>query len=149
MTAPFGRLHARLTSASLALLGGLLLPPAAGAQLTPTVAPAPSPFTTSSLAPASVLATWDSSASAGPPAARPPVVLPDLSATVAGVHSTQSAAAAPTAMQASSGLQHSQVLMIVGGAAVLLGLLTDGGASDVLVVSGAAVGLFGLYLYLH
>ena len=143
MTATFRRLHARLVTAALMLLGCLLVAPTAGAQ----VVPAASPFVAPSLAPAHALAAWDSSASA--PSDRAPAVLPDLSATVAGVHSTQSAAAAPTVVQTSSGLQHSQVLMIVGGAAVLLGLLTDGGASDVLVVSGAAVGLFGLYLYLH
>ena len=39
--------------------------------------------------------------------------------------------------------------MIVGGAAVLLGFLADDGASDVLIVGGAIVGLTGLYFYLR
>lgn len=39
-------------------------------------------------------------------------------------------------------------LMIVGGIAVVLGLVAGGGAGPVLVLGGAALGLYGLYLYL-
>lgn len=85
---------------------------------------------------------------------------PFASAAVAGLRTTApvpadalaragSVAPAALARRAGSGLQHSQVLMIVGGAAVLLGLVTDGAASDLLLIGGAGVGLYGLYRYLQ
>jgi hypothetical protein len=39
--------------------------------------------------------------------------------------------------------------MIVGGAAFLAGALISGDAGTVIMVGGAAVGLYGLYLYLQ
>ncbi|MHB1225367.1 MAG: hypothetical protein ACYC2G_15165 [Gemmatimonadaceae bacterium] len=87
------------------------------------------------------------------------VAAPFAAAAVAGVHTTmvpgdalaraESVAPAALAQRANSGFQQSQVLMIVGGAAVLLGLVTDGAASDLLLIGGAAVGLYGLYRYLQ
>ena len=56
-------------------------------------------------------------------------------------------ATAPT-MAAPGALRQSQVLMIVGGAAVVLGLVAGGDAEAPLVVGGAIIGLFGLYQYL-
>ena len=43
----------------------------------------------------------------------------------------------------------STALMIVGGAAFIAGALIDGDAGTVVMVGGAAVGLYGLYLYLQ
>lgn len=40
-------------------------------------------------------------------------------------------------------------LMAVGGAAIVLGALTDNGARGLLMVGGTVVGLYGLYLYLR
>lgn len=40
-------------------------------------------------------------------------------------------------------------LMIVGGAAFLAGAIIGGDAGTIIMVGGAAVGLYGLYLYLQ
>ena len=40
-------------------------------------------------------------------------------------------------------------LMVVGGAAVLTGLIIDNGAGTVIAVGGAVMGLYGLYEYLQ
>jgi hypothetical protein len=42
---------------------------------------------------------------------------------------------------------NSVALMIAGGALFLAGILTDGDAGAVLMVGGAVVGAYGLYLY--
>ena len=39
--------------------------------------------------------------------------------------------------------------MIVGGAAFLAGAIIGGDAGTIIMVGGAAVGLYGLYLYLQ
>jgi hypothetical protein len=48
-----------------------------------------------------------------------------------------------------SGMGQGEALMIVGGAAVLVGLLIGGGAGSAIAVGGAIVGLVGLYEYLQ
>jgi hypothetical protein len=52
-------------------------------------------------------------------------------------------------MAASAGLSQSQALMIVGGAAILVGAIVGDTAGDVFMVGGAVVGLYGLYKYLQ
>ena len=47
------------------------------------------------------------------------------------------------------GLGQAEALMIVGGAAVLVGLLIGSGAGNAIAVGGAIVGLVGLYEYLQ
>jgi hypothetical protein len=42
-----------------------------------------------------------------------------------------------------------EVLMITGGALLLTGLIVDGDASTVLVIAGAGIGGYGLYLFLQ
>ena len=42
-----------------------------------------------------------------------------------------------------------QVLMITGGALLLTGLLVDGDASSILIIAGAGIGGYGLYLHLQ
>lgn len=49
----------------------------------------------------------------------------------------------------SAGLTQSQALMIVGGAAILVGAIVGDTAGDVFMVGGAVVGLYGLYRYLQ
>ena len=39
--------------------------------------------------------------------------------------------------------------MIVGGAAVLVGLVIGNGAGNAIAVGGAVIGLYGLYQYLQ
>jgi hypothetical protein len=43
----------------------------------------------------------------------------------------------------------SQTLMIVGGAALLAGAIIGGDAGTVMMVGGAGIGLYGLYLFLR
>ena len=48
-----------------------------------------------------------------------------------------------------AGLGQPVALMVVGGAALLAGLIIDGDAGTVIAVSGALIGLYGLYEYLQ
>lgn len=47
------------------------------------------------------------------------------------------------------GMGKSVALMIVGGAALVTGAIIGGGPGAIVAVAGAAVGLYGLYLYLQ
>jgi hypothetical protein len=47
------------------------------------------------------------------------------------------------------GLGTDGALMIVGGAAFIAGLIIGGGAGTAIAIAGAAIGLYGLYLYLQ
>jgi hypothetical protein len=79
---------------------------------------------------------------------------------------TPPAAAGPTADAAAVGVRHAPVpndaaparrggygqpvaLMVVGGAAVLVGLIIGGGAGTAIAIGGAVAGLVGLYQYLQ
>ena len=55
--------------------------------------------------------------------------------------------AAITAQQ--GGFTHAQVLMIVGGAALLTGALIGDDAGTIIMIGGAGIGLWGLYLFLQ
>jgi len=59
--------------------------------------------------------------------------------------------ASPTAPAARSGagLGQNEAMMIVGGAAILVGAIVGGDAGDVFMIGGAVVGLYGLYKYLQ
>jgi hypothetical protein len=54
-----------------------------------------------------------------------------------------------TAQPRRSGLQQSQVLMIVGGGAFLAGAIIGDDAGTIIMIGGAAVALYGLYQYLQ
>jgi hypothetical protein len=56
------------------------------------------------------------------------------------------AAAAP---RNSAGLGQNEALMIVGGAAILVGAIVGGDAGNFFMIGGAVVGLYGLYKYLQ
>jgi hypothetical protein len=77
------------------------------------------------------------------PSAAP--VGPTLEAASVGVHHVATEAA-PAARR---GMGQGEALMIVGGAAVLVGLLIGDGAGNAIAVGGAIVGLVGLYQYLQ
>lgn len=47
------------------------------------------------------------------------------------------------------GIDRPTVLMIVGGALIVTGLLVDDEASTILYLAGAGIGGYGLYLYLQ
>ena len=69
-------------------------------------------------------------------------------AAVAVRRGTDSRNAAPAPVR-SGGYGQSVALMVVGGAAVLTGLVVGGGAGYAISVGGAVVGLIGLYQYLQ
>ena len=48
-----------------------------------------------------------------------------------------------------AGLGQAEALMIVGGAAILVGAIVEGDGGRVIMVGGAIVGLIGLYKYLQ
>jgi len=52
-------------------------------------------------------------------------------------------------MQRRKGYGQPIALMVVGGAALLTGLIIGGGAGTAIAVGGAVVGLYGLYEYLQ
>ena len=56
---------------------------------------------------------------------------------------------AETAMQQRLGLGQARALMIVGFAALVIGLLMDNDPGTLIAVGGAVVGLYGLYHYLR
>jgi hypothetical protein len=105
------------------------------------------------------------SALAAPAATATEAALP---ATTAEVPGAPMAAAAPAALtaptrataelgqeqaalqaRAQRNFSQSQVLMIVGGAALISGLIIGDGLGDVLAIGGAGVGLYGLYRFLQ
>ena len=49
----------------------------------------------------------------------------------------------------SAGLGQNEALMIVGGAAILVGAIVEGDAGKIFMIGGAIVGLYGLYKYLQ
>lgn len=54
-----------------------------------------------------------------------------------------------SALRRRARFNYSQTLMIVGGAAFIAGALIGDDAGTIVMVGGAAVGLYGLYLYLQ
>lgn len=81
-------------------------------------------------------------------AASPAAVGPTASAAAVGVR--LAAADAPAAPKAAPrGNDRATAMMIVGGAAVLTGIVIGNGAGYAISVVGAVVGLYGLYLYLQ
>jgi hypothetical protein len=85
------------------------------------------------------------SAPATAPAATPAPAGPTFEAAQVGVRHM---ATAPAPARR-AGFGQGQALMIVGGAAVLVGLLIGGGAGSAIAVGGAIIGLVGLYEYLQ
>ena len=53
------------------------------------------------------------------------------------------------AVRRRQGLDQPTVLMIVGGALIVVGALVDDEASTILFLAGAGIGGYGLYLYLQ
>ncbi|MFI5256188.1 MAG: hypothetical protein ACHQRK_02935 [Gemmatimonadales bacterium] len=100
------------------------------------------------------------------PAAAQEISLAPASVTAPTPAPTAEPAAGPTMTQASVAVRHAELptapeparrggygqpvaLMVVGGAALLTGLIIGGGAGTAIAVGGAVVGLVGLYQYLQ
>lgn len=74
---------------------------------------------------------------------------PTLDAARAGVTQQTSAELKTAAQARRRGMGQPVALMVVGGAALLTGLIIGGDAGTVIAVGGALVGLYGLYEYLQ
>jgi len=91
---------------------------------------------------------------AAPPQAARKGAAPTLAGASVGVRSRSLAPDAAVAGEAAEAayrraFSQSQVLMIVGGAAFLTGAIIGDDAGTIVMIGGAAVGLYGLYLYLQ
>ena len=80
-----------------------------------------------------------------------PTAGPTLDGATVGIrHAAEQTVASPTnATPAARGGNQATALMIVGGAAFLAGAIISGNPGTIIMVGGAAVGLYGLYLYLQ
>ena len=97
---------------------------------------------------AAALATSVDSVAPGTVESTPTVAGPTRdAATVAVRHTSVADAAAP--QPAGRGHDRGTALMIVGGAAILTGIVIGNGAGYAISVVGAVVGLYGLYQYLQ
>lgn len=71
------------------------------------------------------------------------------SAAVAVRHADDAPVAAAPAAPRSGSRGQPEALMIVGGAAILTGIVVGNGAGYAISIAGAVIGLYGLYEYLQ
>ena len=74
---------------------------------------------------------------------------PTVAASKVGVSRASSAAKAPVAYDARLGAGRNVALMVVGGAALVIGAVIGGAAGLLIAVAGAAIGLYGLYYFVQ
>lgn len=74
---------------------------------------------------------------------------PSRDALAVGVRPTMSPTTAPAAARGNASIGQPEAMMIVGGAAILVGAVIGGDAGDIFMIGGAVVGLVGLYKYLQ
>jgi hypothetical protein len=74
---------------------------------------------------------------------------PTIAASKVGISRTATAAPAPAAAEARLGAGRNVALMVVGGAALIIGAVIGGTAGVLIAVAGAAIGLFGLYYFVQ
>jgi len=74
---------------------------------------------------------------------------PTVEATKLGVKQAPNASKAPAAYDAHVGAGRNVALMVVGGAALVVGAVIGGAAGLLIAVAGAAVGLYGLYYFIQ
>lgn len=86
-------------------------------------------------------------AAAGAALETAPALGPTVDAARAGVRHADAPVTAAPARRGNYG--QPVALMVVGGAAVLTGLIIGGGAGGAIAVGGAIIGLVGLYQYLQ
>jgi len=73
---------------------------------------------------------------------------PRLSSARVASHAVSMPRGAPPVIQNNKSNKHSVALMIVGGAALIVGAVIGDDAGTLFMLGGAAVGLYGLYLFL-
>ena len=78
-----------------------------------------------------------------------PAVGPTLDGATVGFRRATSQTTRGPVTVAAARASNSAALMIVGGAAFLAGAIIGGDAGTIIMVGGAGVGLYGLYLYLQ
>lgn len=74
---------------------------------------------------------------------------PTVESTRLGVQRVSDASKAPAAYDAHVGAGRNVALMVVGGAALIVGAVIGGAAGLLIAVAGAAVGLYGLYYFIQ
>lgn len=72
---------------------------------------------------------------------------PTLAATRFGVSAEDQAPLAVNASAARMGRREGRAFALVGGAAVIAGILIGGDAGTVIAIGGAGLGLYGLYIW--
>lgn len=72
-----------------------------------------------------------------------------MTAARAGIHSLAIDANTPPAFESMRRMTRSETLMIVGGAIFLAGAIIGDDAGTIIMISGAAIGIWGLYQYLQ
>jgi hypothetical protein len=73
---------------------------------------------------------------------------PSLASARVASHAISTSRGAPPVIQNRSSNRNSVALMIVGGAALVVGAVIGDDAGTLVMLGGAAVGLYGLYLFL-
>ncbi|HUQ83260.1 MAG TPA: hypothetical protein VM076_19055 [Gemmatimonadaceae bacterium] len=126
-----------------------------GAQSAPRAGMAA--FATVGVAPSSLIAVSDTTtpadsatASTAPAEASATTAArgPSLSSARVASHAISKSRGAPPALQNRTSNRNSLALMIVGGAALVVGAVIGDDAGTLVMLGGAAVGLYGLYLFL-
>lgn len=134
----------RFSSIALLALAIIAAPRLGRAQEVATAGPTPldpaAVSTSPSVAtPAVATSSVDQAAPAGP----------TLDGATVGFHRTNTQTVHGPVTVAATHSSNSTALMIVGGAAFLAGAVIGGDAGTIIMIGGAAVGLYGLYIYLQ
>ncbi len=74
---------------------------------------------------------------------------PTVSSSAVGIRRAPTANAVAPAAEARLGAGRNVALMVVGGAALIIGAVIGGTAGVLIAVAGAAVGLYGLYNFIQ
>lgn len=74
---------------------------------------------------------------------------PTVAASVVGIRRAETAKKVAPAADAHMGAGRNVALMVVGGAALIIGAVIGGTAGVLIAVAGAAVGLYGLYNFVQ
>jgi len=96
----------------------------------------------------SVTALASSGATVPPASSATPLRGPSLASARVASHTTSTPLGAPPALQNRTSNRNAVALMIVGGAALVLGAVIGNDAGKIVMVGGAGIGLYGLYLFL-
>jgi len=121
----------RWVPSTAALLLALALSHSAAAQA-PAATVAPTSLAPTSLAPTSLA---------------PTSLAPTLAATRAGFSFDEAPPATVNVSAARMGRREGRALALVGGAAVIAGILIGDDAGTVIAIGGAGIGLYGLYIW--